>query len=743
MGNFLQTSIVSGDNIPPQSPAQIPCLIGAAPLPAVGSVFTFNPGDQVTNVLGFGLLADCVLYVLRNTAGAVNAAISDASGGGWSAAPSVTHLDKTGGSSPTGPTVTTALASGAPGCLDDHNLVLICTGGGALGTATFTLAYDGGPAVEQFVSPVQGSAFLTGSQPITPTTLGLFYAGAALTLVFVAPSVGTVTWNAAGSRAAAGAGLKTATATIAAPTTYHASDLLAAGIAEILAYPRALRFTSAGATPSHVPATIVITGTDYTGATQTETVVPATTLNGTVTSTKVYASVASLVLSTAGGTDATIAYGYEDTYATVAEFLAETNTLLTAIPEAVSAYGAQQSDGTHLGLVTTAVSTSATLTLNNSPGTSAADLGFANGATATGTNATRTLPASGLVLTFATGTYVAKESYLATCTGPRSSVAQRTAASLAARNAYNTNPFGFFADSMPTDLPATSAALEGAYDTQRLAWLNDANAPRDLYFLVAGPWHVASATAATNATNIGTHDAFMLSTPWTVAPESIIVDDVYLLGSTNTVSGKFRRVAAIAAACMRARAPRVAATMSEGNIPEASLTAGDGLTKARDQNTAVQDLSGMAGPGFFCLQTASDGVSATFALGANKAGASSRLRSDGDFAVACETARLAQSVVLGWKAQRPETDITTGAMTDAEKSLRHDAVDAVIGPFLRPAQGLPNCSGYDIAILDPPTGRFTDNGITPTKITIYELGTIQQVVLVIGLAGTTITVAQA
>lgn len=729
MPNFLQTQIVGGDQVQLTSPAQIPCMIGPAPTPAVGSVFTFNPGDQVVNVLGFGLLADVILYLLRDTAQPVNCAISDASGGGWSPAPTFTHVG-------TGPSITTALGVGIPGCLDDHNFLLTCTNGGPLGTATFSLAYDGGTGVENFVAPVQGPATLLGSNPITPSVLAKLNG---LTLVLAAPSAGTVTY-AAGSLAAAPAGLEAATATSTSPVNILPASLIAAGLTALAANPRRISLTTAGGTPANATGAYTITGTDYTGATITEVLAPATTAS-TVFSVNVYATITSFAVAANAGTGATVSIGYSDAFATVAEFITATNTALTGIPEAVTAIGAQAAAGTFLQLSTTAVGTGATLTFNAAAGTAAATLGFSNNQTATGTNATRALPKAGLVLTFASGTYVAKDTYAALVTGPRSTIAQRTAAALAARNAYNTNPFGFFADAMPTDTAANCAALVAAYETNRLTWLNDPNQPRDVYFLTASPWHVASPVSVTNQGNITTNDSALLGAGFSVCPESVIVDDVYLPGAANCVSGKFRRAASVGAACMRAKAPRVAATMSEGNLPEASLVAGDGLTLARDENTAVRSLSGMAGPGFFVLQTASDGKSATFALGATLAGATSRLRSDGDFAVACEAARLCQTVVLNWKAQRPDTDTTTGMMLDDQKSSRHDQIDNVLQPFLRPLQGLPNCSGYTILISDPPTGKFTDNGITPVTVTISELGTIQQVVLTIAMSGTTITVS--
>jgi hypothetical protein len=729
---FLNSKIISGDQVQAGSPAQTPCLLIPAYLAAVGTVIQFNPGQTVYDVLGAGLGADVTLYELRNAAGPVNVACAQAT---WSAAPSVTHLDKNGGNSPTGPAITLGLGAGIPGCLDDHNLVLAI-----LSNGQFSLAYDGGGAVESGPIPNALPATLIGSSsaPITPTTLASLIG---LTLIFDQPASATLTLP-TGSLVAAAAGLMAATATIASPHTYHATDLLAAGLAKLLANPRRLRFTTAGTTPAHVPATILVTGTDYTGATQSETVVPDTSA-GLVDTVKAYATITSLAYAAAGGTDATIAIGYEDAYATVAELIGELNTLAQAAPVAVSFFDSQNALGDFLGISTTATGTGAVVTVDTT-GTSNTLFGFASSgsaSTATGGAATYTMPSNGGVWTFPAGPYTVGEKYLATMVGPRCTVSALTTAAQAAVTNFNNAPFGFFVDGVPCDSAANTSTKDAAYEALRLTWLNDPNQPRDLFFIVSSEWHTASSNPTTNQSNITTNDASILASITETALNSVIPDDVYIPGSPTLAVGKFRRAASVGAGAKRASANRIAASISEGNVPEASLIAADGVTLARDENTSTNKLGGMSGPGFFPLQTASDGKSATFALGATRAGKTSRLRSDGDVAIACETARLVQGVVLGWKAQRPETDTTTGMATDAEKSARHDQVDAAITDTLRPSSGLPNVSGYNILINDPPTGKFVDNGIMPVVTTLNELGTIQAVQVTVAVTGTTIALA--
>lgn len=107
--------------------------------------------------------------------------------------------------------------------------------------------------------------------------------------------------------AAAAAGLKAATATVASPVTV--SSFLAGGVAALLAYPRNLTFTTAGGTPSDAPATALVTGTDINNDALTETVTlaqTATIANGV----KAFKTVTSVEYPAADGTDATVSIGF-------------------------------------------------------------------------------------------------------------------------------------------------------------------------------------------------------------------------------------------------------------------------------------------------------------------------------------------------------------------------------------------------------------------------------------------------
>jgi hypothetical protein len=104
--------------------------------------------------------------------------------------------------------------------------------------------------------------------------------------------------------------LKAATAVTVAPATVLAADLLAPGIAILLAQARNLSFTTAGSTPADAPATATITGKRG-GVAQTEVVNIAQTATIAL-GVKLWNEVTSIVYSAGQGTDATVAIGIGD-----------------------------------------------------------------------------------------------------------------------------------------------------------------------------------------------------------------------------------------------------------------------------------------------------------------------------------------------------------------------------------------------------------------------------------------------
>lgn len=129
--------------------------------------------------------------------------------------------------------------------------------------------------------------------------------------------------------AEAASGLKAATATVAAPVTLTAADLLAPGLALMAVYPRRITFTTAGATPSDAPATATITSEDGYGNVTTE-VLNLSQIAGVATSVYAYDGTDITIAYTAGdGVGATVAIGYSFGVHASADV---TNTLSAAAP---------------------------------------------------------------------------------------------------------------------------------------------------------------------------------------------------------------------------------------------------------------------------------------------------------------------------------------------------------------------------------------------------------------------------
>lgn len=616
------TSIQSGDTVAIGSPAQRPCLVIPSPLSslAVGTILACDPGDNLVTKVGGGLGAESIAYMHRRTQGRVIAAIAT---GTWSPAPSVTHKDRTGGNSPTGPSISLALDASAPGCLDDHQLLITPIDNATNGVARANLSYDGASIAETITIPPEGPAVLTGTVDLAAASYPLSGLNGKH-LDFTAPASKVITWA-------------------SAPTS--AQDVV-------------------------------------------------------------------------------------DAF----------NTLAAAAPLAARARLAQGT-GTDLGkiffeLYSTSAGAGVTMTLDLTASDADTVLGLSTSST-TGTAATYPLPRAGLVATFTAGNYVAGETYVATCRGPRCSNAAIVAAATAATAKLADFPFGFIVYPAPLDTAGNAAALLAGLEALRTSWLSAA-APADIYFGIGAPWHTPSSSATTNESNIATADQALLTGFANAAanPNSVVNGEGYVAGSL--VLGNIRRSAVLAWAAKRAAAPRLAATVAEGTVGEWTMVAADGATYARNENTATVKLAGLDGPGFFVLKLLPDGRTPKFDLGATRAGSLSRLRHDGDVAVVHEVARLTQAATLGWEGERPEIDLDTGMMVDHEKNTRQSIVFDALQPTLRPDQGLPNCSDFGVFVLDPPSGRFVDNGETPVKVSVGVLGTITDVIITVAATGTTI-----
>ncbi|MGE5200999.1 MAG: hypothetical protein ACM3O6_02930, partial [Acidobacteriota bacterium] len=126
-------------------------------------------------------------------------------------------------------------------------------------------------------------------------------------------------------------GLMGSTASIAAPTTYTAAaDMFSGGIALMDAQPRRPTVTTgAGGTPSDMAATAALSGFDYAGNAQSETLT-LSQVAGTATAAKAYKGTGfQMVFATADGTGATFTVGIDKG---VHESADATNTITSANP---------------------------------------------------------------------------------------------------------------------------------------------------------------------------------------------------------------------------------------------------------------------------------------------------------------------------------------------------------------------------------------------------------------------------
>jgi hypothetical protein len=612
---FFSTSIVSGDVNPGQSAAKIPALLVCTPSGTVGTVYTFDPGDDIKATLGGGKGTEAVYAVTR--AGARVRAIPCTPT--WATLGSIT---KVGGHS--GPTITVALVDGAKGPFDDFRIRITVSRTGDTGEASIAIAYDGSTDAEELPIPPEGPAIRTGTVDLN----AISYPWSALngtTLQFTDPSATTITFA-------------------SAPTS-------------------------------------------------------------------------------------------------VQDVIDDFNALAIAAPLAVRARP-KEGTGADLGktffeLYTTALGSSAALTID-AASTGEALLGLAT-TTANGTASTITLPYTNLKFTFPSGAdYTKDQQYTLSCTGPRASISALVTGATAARDAYNVTPFGFLVVCQEADTASNCAALESALSTLTATWLADDDAPIGVYHVIGSPFHTASSTRSTNETNIGSADAALLTAfaASSASMNSVAHDDVYLPGSAALHVGSFRRTAAIAFAQKKA-AVELCDGPGTGPLPEGSLRNPDGLTWARDENTATTKLGGPTGAGFCVLHSRPDGIP-KFAPGATRAGSTSRLNEVGRVAVALRIAQLLWVLTAEWEADPKIFDVNPadGKITDESATSRADALQDTIDDELMPdPPGVRQATAIDIAIDNSTV--FQNTGVVPIKATYVPRKEVENVAITITALGVT------
>ncbi len=723
----VSASLSSGDVAPTPAADAIPAFIFPSETGA-GSVYQFDPNDDVYASLGSSDGTEGVLWFLRNAGQSCVVGICAGTPGTKSA---VTQV----GSGP-------AITAGYTGALTAPLLSTLfrgkITAAGALGAGQLGYCLDGSNDYSQYTAtlPQEGAAVLRGTVDIANGAVLSTCVGGSVVdnhLDFTAPTADVLTFSTA-SLTAATAGLKVATATVASIVVLTVADLLAPGLVLILAHPRKLLFTTAGGTAADAPASVAIVGTRY-GVAMSETLSLSQTA-GTVSSVNTYDVITSLTYPAADGTGATIAIGYSDAYATAQEIADDFNALAIAAGLAVLSRVAQTSLGSFLEIYSTSLGVGVTMTLDLAASTADTALGFAT-ASATGATATLPLAFTGITLTFASGTYVLADTYSFTTTGPSAST---SAIATAADNIrFAAHPFGYLLPLNPTTDANNTAGLCAVMDAKVTTWDTDPEAPIFPIQLTPGPFHTASTSPVTTATNIATVDQALIAA---FAAQSslgtVIPGDGYATGSK--VSGSYRRPAALGVAYMLSafKLSDDPGAATHGAIPEWSLVSPDGVTLARDQANprTVNKLGGSAGPGFTVLRTVNGG--ARVVHGVTRAGAQSRLQGLGP---GLRMGRRGQAVLYdtaknGIENETFAVDANGRLLESLRRALEgvffNDLADALLAPPLNN-----NASSVSVVIDAAEKIANTDN-ITVTA-TLQKLGVAENVTIRAIVAGTVVS----
>lgn len=274
--------------------------------------------------------------------------------------------------------------------------------------------------------------------------------------------------------------------------------------------------------------------------------------------------------------------------------------------------------GKYIQTYTTATGASATQTISAS---STADtvLGMSNTAV-TGFDATFAPPNTGVTFTFPAGTYVLDEVYTCPCTGPRF-VAADIAAAMSA----------LFADTTKTwdDIVVIGVPADG---TETLAWCNAiksklatwrATDPKRAVVVFVPSSLGTTGTAGITANDTDVKAQFLSFTDQYIC---LVHGDGYATGTEWP--GQMRRPLVHAAGVL-AVSRRFSADLGSRDfpaIPEWSMIAPDGTTKARDEFTAVVKMYSKQSPGQRFTVAKLEADETYFVKSVSRAGATSKFR---------------------------------------------------------------------------------------------------------------------
>lgn len=420
------------------------------------------------------------------------------------------------------------------------------------------------------------------------------------------------------------------------------------------------------------------------------------------------------------------------------------NALAVAAPLAVRARVYEAPTGEkYLELYSMAVGGPASVTLDVSASDADTALGFTAtlpfNISAAGTSAMMVLPNTGIKFTFEPGSYVAGDIYSKSFVGPKASIAAQVTAATAAINNFASHPFGYLV--FPEQVSnAAAATLAGAIHTLVAAKAADPNAPAFIDFLIGSAFHTASATRATNHTNIGTNDADFLAS---IAGLSVSIhrniahDDCYIDAPAGLPAGKFRRSAALAGAIRRSSLDRIAGNPGQNIVPLVTLLGPDGLTRARDESTATTKLGRKSGKAW-CLRSVNNQLGIVkFEVSPTGAGASSRFWDPGVVAIAFSMAAAACAIVQMWEGESWETDPESpAAVLPSFAEARANELAQALDDIARPKNKPPNISGNLHVVVSAPT--LLNDGDVLAEVTFNPLGVPQSITIRITATGAVI-----
>jgi hypothetical protein len=479
-----------------------------------------------------------------------------------------------------------------------------------------------------------------------------------------------------------------------------------------------IKIKTSGALTTPVTADVSYDGTSYVETIQLPQEGPAV-VRGTVDISSAVPAMNGLTIVTTAPTSDTMTFA---TSPTTPEALVATYDAL-ADAQGSTTHGRiyEAADGKkYFEIVTDDVGSGVSLTID-AGSTGEGTLGLST-TTATGTAATMTLPNTGVTITCAAGTYAGDTVYSYALVGPTMSIAAQVAAATAALANFDEHPFGYLV--FPEQASHIAAAtLAGSINTLVAAAAADPDNPKFVDFVIGTAFHTASATKATNDTNIGTSDAAFSSAISGLSASmyrNFAHDDFYAAAPAGLPAGTFRRSAALAATIRRSSLDRLAGNPGQYAVPLVGLLAADGLTRARDEASATTKLGTKNGKAW-CLKSIANNLgNVKFEVSPTGAGASSRFWDPGTVAVALSLAATTVATTRVWEGESWETDPEDPSAALPELlEARAAELKGDLDPIAKPKNKPANISGELSVVVTAP--EVLDDGKVYPSVTFNPL----------------------